>query len=195
MFLIFVLMLFPHWSLSLHSGPFSGTFLSKLRTHLLTQQVSKTGNVPDLCTFGRWPLRNPTEPPTILTEVLCGFPRSLQENAGIAFKLCRLLPSSLFPTNYSVSVYILKFCVIWYDMPIWVAARSKAWTVFAHSNTGVAGSNPNRGVDVCLRLFGVCVVLCVGSGLATGWSLVQGVLPSVCKITKLKKRPGPNKGL
>jgi uncharacterized membrane protein YjgN (DUF898 family) len=32
---------------------------------------------------------------------------------------------------------------------------------------------------VCMRLFCVCVVLYVGSGLATGWSLVHGVLPSV----------------
>jgi hypothetical protein len=28
-------------------------------------------------------------------------------------------------------------------------------------------------------LFCVCVVLCLGRGLATSWSLVQGVLPSV----------------
>jgi hypothetical protein len=32
---------------------------------------------------------------------------------------------------------------------------------------------------VCMRLFCVCVVLCLGSGLATGWSLVEGVLSSV----------------
>jgi hypothetical protein len=43
----------------------------------------------------------------------------------------------------------------------------------------------------CLRLFCVCVVLCIGSGLATGWSLLQGVTPSVKMITELKKRPGP----
>jgi hypothetical protein len=30
-----------------------------------------------------------------------------------------------------------------------------------------------------MRLFCVCAVLRVGSGIATGWSLVQGVLPSV----------------
>jgi hypothetical protein len=30
-----------------------------------------------------------------------------------------------------------------------------------------------------MRLFCVCVVLCLGKGLATGLSLVQGVLPSV----------------
>jgi hypothetical protein len=33
-------------------------------------------------------------------------------------------------------------------------------------------------MDVCLRFF--CVVLsCVGRGLASGWSPVQGVLPIV----------------
>jgi hypothetical protein len=32
---------------------------------------------------------------------------------------------------------------------------------------------------VCMRLFCVYVVLCLGRGLATSRSLVQGVLPSV----------------
>jgi hypothetical protein len=59
--------------------------------------------------------------------------------------------------------------------PSTLAARSKSWTVFARSNAGIVGSNLNQGVNVCLclRLFRVCVVLRVGSGLATGWSLVQ----------------------
>jgi hypothetical protein len=35
------------------------------------------------------------------------------------------------------------------------------------------------GVCVCMCLFFVRVVLCLGRGLATRWSLVQGVLPSV----------------
>jgi hypothetical protein len=38
-------------------------------------------------------------------------------------------------------------------MPITVASRYKAWTVFASSNTGVVGSNPNQDMDVCI----VCV--------------------------------------
>jgi hypothetical protein len=38
-------------------------------------------------------------------------------------------------------------------MPITVAARSKAWTVFARSNAGIVGSNPTQGMDVCI----VCV--------------------------------------
>jgi hypothetical protein len=44
-------------------------------------------------------------------------------------------------------------------------------------------------------VYSVCVVLCVGSDLATGWSPVQGVLPTVYRIKKLKKRPRSNEGL
>jgi hypothetical protein len=64
-------------------------------------------------------------------------------------------------------------------LPITVATRSDAWTVFAHSKTGIVVSNSNRGMDVCVLLFCVCVVLCVDSVLATGWSPVHGVLPKV----------------
>jgi hypothetical protein len=64
-------------------------------------------------------------------------------------------------------------------LPIIVAALSKAWTVFARSNTGIVGSNPIRVMDVCVRLFCVCAVLCAGSGLAAGWSPVQGGVPTV----------------
>jgi hypothetical protein len=42
--------------------------------------------------------------------------------------------------------------------------------------------------------YSVCVVLCVGSGLAMGSSPVHGVLPTVYRIKKLKKRPR-SKGL
>jgi len=40
--------------------------------------------------------------------------------------------------------------------PIRVAARSKAW-VCGGSLSGIAGSNPSGGMDVCL-LWGLCVV-------------------------------------
>jgi hypothetical protein len=33
--------------------------------------------------------------------------------------------------------------------------------VFASSNTGIVGSNPSSGMDVCVRLFCVCALLCV----------------------------------
>jgi hypothetical protein len=42
---------------------------------------------------------------------------------------------------------------------ITVAAWSKAWNVFAHSNTGIIRWNPTWGMDVCLQLFCVCIVL------------------------------------
>jgi hypothetical protein len=46
----------------------------------------------------------------------------------------------------------------------------------------------------CMRLFCVYIVLCVGRGLATGWSPIQGVLPTVFRIKKLKQHPRPKKG-
>jgi hypothetical protein len=75
-----------------------------------------------------------------------------------------------------------------------VAPRSEAWTVFARSNAGIVGSNPTQSMDVCVHLFCVCVVLCVGSDLMTGWSLVQGVIPTVYRIKKLKKAAKVHKG-
>jgi hypothetical protein len=36
---------------------------------------------------------------------------------------------------------------------ITVAARSKAWTVFARLNAGIVSSNPTQGMYVRMRLF------------------------------------------
>jgi hypothetical protein len=65
-------------------------------------------------------------------------------------------------------------------LPITVPARSKTWTVFTRSNTGIVGSNLTWGMDVCVLLFCVCAVLCAGSGLASGWSKESYRL---CKIS------------
>jgi hypothetical protein len=67
--------------------------------------------------------------------------------------------------------------------PIPLAAPSEACY-----NTGVVGSNPTGGMDVCPFLFCVCVVLRVSSSLPKGWSSVQGVLPIVYLVKNLKKR-------
>jgi hypothetical protein len=80
------------------------------------------------------------------------------------------------------------------NKPITAAARSRASTVFASSSTGIVGSNLTRGMDVCESLFGVCVVLRIGSGLATGWSPVQGVLPTVYRLINGKNGQDPTKG-
>jgi hypothetical protein len=73
------------------------------------------------------------------------------------------------------------------QMPITVAAGSKTWIVFARLDAVIVGLNPTWGMEVCVLLFCVYVVRCVGRGLATGWSPVQGVLPNVYRIRKLKK--------
>jgi hypothetical protein len=63
--------------------------------------------------------------------------------------------------------------------------RSKAWTVFTRSNTGVVSSNPTWAADVSLCFFCVFVVMCVGNGIATG------VLPPVYRLKNWKGGKGP----
>jgi hypothetical protein len=78
--------------------------------------------------------------------------------------------------------------------PITVAVRSKAWTVFACLNTGIVGSNPTQGMDVCIMcLFCVCV-LYLGRGLATGWSPVQESHRLRIGSRNRKNGQGPTKG-
>jgi hypothetical protein len=81
------------------------------------------------------------------------------------------------------------------ESPITVAALSTTWTVFASSNTVAMGSNPTLGMDVCVHLFYVRVVLCVGRSISTDWSPFQGVLPTVCRIKKLKIEAKAQHGL
>jgi hypothetical protein len=75
-----------------------------------------------------------------------------------------------------------------------VSARFKAQNVSASSNTGIVGSNPARGMDACLHLFCVCVVLCRKRPC-------EG-LPTVCRIHNIRlilkweqaRGPNPSKG-
>jgi hypothetical protein len=69
------------------------------------------------------------------------------------------------------------------------AERSESCTVFARSEAVIVGSILTQGMNVwCVYAFlCVCVVLCLGSGLATGQSLVQGVLPSVKWLKRMKE--------
>jgi hypothetical protein len=54
----------------------------------------------------------------------------------------------------NTSLYIKK------KAPISIAERSKASTVFGPSNVEIAGSNPARGMDVCLRFSVLCCPVC-----------------------------------
>jgi hypothetical protein len=60
-------------------------------------------------------------------------------------------------------MFILVYSEYSCTMPIAAAARSKASAVFARSNTGIVGLNPNPDMDVCAYLFRNYVVSCVGS--------------------------------
>jgi hypothetical protein len=73
--------------------------------------------------------------------------------------------------------------VIWNIICLITGLRLKVWKVFACSYTGIVGSTPTQGMDVCVLL--VCV--CVGSGLVAGWSPVEGVLPSVLGCLMLQR--------
>jgi hypothetical protein len=79
------------------------------------------------------------------------------------------------------------------SVQITVAEQCKAWTVLT-----CATLRWWVGIPLEARMFAfscLCVVLGVHTYLATSWSPVQGVLPTVYRIKKLKKRRGPNNGL
>jgi hypothetical protein len=75
-----------------------------------------------------------------------------------------------------------------------VAAQPKAWTVFARSNAGIVGSNTPRGMDICVSLFCVCVVLCIGRGLVTGWSPSKEAYRLCIRSRNCKRGQDPTKG-
>jgi hypothetical protein len=55
-----------------------------------------------------------------------------------------------------------------FKSPITEAARSKARNVFSFPNTGIVVSNPSGDMDICPRLFCICVVLYKQRPFATG---------------------------
>jgi hypothetical protein len=57
----------------------------------------------------------------------------------------------------SASEFCVRSCTQWTLEPITVIAQSKAWNVFARSNTGIVVLNSTPSMDVCVRLFCVCV--------------------------------------
>jgi hypothetical protein len=103
---------------------------------------------------------------------------------------CKLLTIQLLETKLSLFLSTTDIKESSYScMSIIVAARSKTWTVFVRSNTGIVGSNPTRVMHVCVRLFCVCSALRADSGLATGLPTSQESYRLCKKIKKLKNRP------
>jgi hypothetical protein len=50
-------------------------------------------------------------------------------------------------------------------------------------------------MDVCMRLFCVCVILCIVNGFATGWSPSKESYQLCIGLRNWKKRLMSNKGL
>jgi hypothetical protein len=88
------------------------------------------------------------------------------------------------PPRSSHHSLLIKTPPIVCSLNIWKSHSGRAFS-------GV-GSNSAQGMDVCP--LSLCVVLsCVGRGLATSWSLVQGVLPYVSYSSRnllYARRPG-----
>jgi hypothetical protein len=79
-----------------------------------------------------------------------------------------------------------KYCFCVYDtVPILVSAWSKAW-VCDLSLAGIAGSNPDEGMNVCL-LSVLCVVSWRSLNLSDHSS--RGVLPSVVCPVSVNAKP------
>jgi hypothetical protein len=88
-------------------------------------------------------------------------------------------------------IFVIYLCAV----PITVATRFMAWTVFARSKTGIVGSNPTWGMDVCVCVYSVFVSSCVYVA-----SLRRADPPSkeswrLCKRSRnWKSGQGPTKG-
>jgi hypothetical protein len=116
----------------------------------------------------------------LVTSLFSHPPRS--DFLNICFLLCGLY-------------YILHF--LRQHPPITVAARSKAWTVFARSNPGIGGSNPPQGMDVNVCVYSVFALPCVQVAALRRAYHSSKESYRLCKevITELKKRPGALEGL
>jgi hypothetical protein len=98
-----------------------------------------------------------------------------------------------FPNKNSV-VQTMKVLTTYHSYVRMSRCRSQWSRGLTHELSSLVrtlGSWVRISVEACVSMciYSVCVVL------ATGWSLVQEVLPTLYRINKLEKRSGSNKGL
>jgi hypothetical protein len=124
-------------------------------------------------------------------------PDECENNIKLEFDDDEWLSQHVMQTDGQYHSDITELTIFFYcdgaSVPITVAALSKARTVLTRWNSGIMGSKSTQGMDVCVRLFCVYVVSCVGSSLWTGWSPVQGILPALNRLKKMRKQPRSNK--
>jgi hypothetical protein len=65
---------------------------------------------------------------------------------------------TVFPNSMVISVMIFSYTSVSFKVSISAAAHSKAWNVFSRLNTGIVGSNPIQGTDVCACVYSVFVL-------------------------------------
>jgi hypothetical protein len=111
-----------------------------------------------------------------------------------AGRTCKVMwPSSqchyYFPKNQAVRNMATLPCAI----PITVAARSKAWTIFIVRTLG-SWVRISLGTWMFVYVYSVLVLLCVAA-LRRADPHPRSPTDCVKKLTKPKKRRGPNKGL
>jgi hypothetical protein len=88
--------------------------------------------------------------PLILKSIGLVFRRNPKQNHLVIILVRKNIYIPSVMTNVWRDGIYLNLISSW---PITVAAGSKAWNVFAHSNMGIMESNLTQGMDVCLRLF------------------------------------------
>jgi hypothetical protein len=140
------------------------------------------------------PLKRSHMPDVVTYNFVCILDTSLRVPCPTHVVPYDLIVVIICVEDYELSVYSLNdylhppiYFVAKVYVSITVTTWCMMWTVFARSDTGVV-------VRLPLEAWMSLCVLCVDSGLTTGWSPVQGVLPNVYRIKKLKKRPR-SKGL
>jgi predicted anti-sigma-YlaC factor YlaD len=109
--------------------------------------------------------------------------------------LSSFLDISIFKLVYPATGFVFQILTfLLFSWPITVAGMSKAWTVFAGSNTGIVGWNVTQGMDICTRLFCVCVVMCIGSGLGRDDPSSKESYRLCIELRNWKRGQGPTKG-
>jgi hypothetical protein len=118
--------------------------------------------------------------------IVCRFVWLVSRSTECVFEWFCVLFNSLAEVREGEPSVLVAIYLSWINMvPILLhadhsATQSEAWNVFGLWNAAIVGSNPTQNMDVYIVfVHSIFVILCVGRDLATGWSSVQGVLPTV----------------
>jgi hypothetical protein len=117
-----------------------------------------------------------------------------RQDSGFRSEIAK--PTSLFHSLWVLVLIQYTLSMLRSYSPTTVAARSKAWTVFAPSNAGIMGSNPNQGIDVCVCVYSKFVLFCVQAEALRRADPPSKESYRLCRRSRnWKKWPRPNKGL